>query len=83
MSELVDQLHGFADWLEKSNHVHTHSVPRRAAYTITRLEEENEQLRLQLNKRDLTLSDIVNRIVGKIRLYIYLTKKKWSLHGHR
>lgn len=77
-NELVNSLHAFADWLEKDNNVHTHSVPRRAAYTISRLEEENLQLRLQLNKRDYTISEVINKYIGFARLYIYLSVKKWK-----
>lgn len=76
--ELVQQLHELADWVEKHNNVHCWSVPRKAAHTISRLETENEILRIQLNKRDLYLSDYINRIIGMMRLYIYLFKKKWK-----
>lgn len=76
--ELIDQLNGFADWLEKNNNVHCFSVPRRAAITIERLEEENRQMRLQLNKRDLYLSDYINRAIGFVLFTIYKIKKKWK-----
>ena len=78
--EMQGQLNALADWIETTNHLHCDSVPRRAADTIRRLEEENYQMWLKLNKRDLTLSDIVNRIVGRVRLVIYLMRKRY---GHR
>jgi|LakMenEpi03Aug12_release.lakeMendotaPanAssembly.Ray.scaffolds.fasta_scaffold351595_4 hypothetical protein len=74
--ELIQQLHELADWVEKHNSVHCHSVTRKAAYTIARLEEENHQMRLQLNKKYLSIRDLYDRYVGAIRLWIYLTKKK-------
>lgn len=76
--ELQGQLHTLANWVEKENNVHSHSVPRRAAYTIARLEEENYQMRLLLNKRYITITEIVNTYIGKARLYVYLLRKKWK-----
>lgn len=79
MSEdLIKNLHTLADWVESTNSVHCHSVPRQAAYTIERLEEENRQMYLRLNKRDLTVGDIISRFIGRIRLMIYLISKKLS-----
>ena len=77
--ELIQQLHELADWVEKHNSVHCHSVPRQAAYTIARLEEENYQWHLQLNKRYLSFRDRFDMFVGAIRLKIYLMKKKFNL----
>ena len=74
--ELIDQLNGFADWLEKNNNVHTFSVPRKAAIAIERLEKENEESRLLLNKKDITLLERLNRYIGMVRLYIYLLKNR-------
>ena len=76
--EMQGQLNALADWIETTNHLHCDSVPRRAADTIARLEEENHQMRLQLNKRYITIMDIVNRCIGFVRLYIYLLRKKWK-----
>lgn len=76
--ELQGHLHALADWIEKTNNVHAHSVPRVAAYTIAKLEEENQQMRLLLNKKDMTILERLNRYVGKLRLYIYLVKMKWK-----
>ena len=75
--DLTKQLHELADWIEKHNNVHCHSVPRQAAYTISRLEEENKQFRLQLNKNDMDLIDHINQIVGMVRLWWFFTKKKY------
>lgn len=76
--ELQGQLITLADWIEKYQHVHTASGPRIAAYTIKKLEEENYQFRLLLNKKDLTIMERVDRYIGKIKLFIYLTKTKWK-----
>ena len=73
--ELIQQLHELADWVEKHNSVHCHSVPRKAAYTIARLEEENYQRHLQLNKKYLSIRDMY---MGDIRLWVYLMRKKWK-----
>jgi hypothetical protein len=77
--ELIQQLHELADWVEKHNSVHCHSVTRRAAYTIERLEEENYLMRLQLNKKYLSIRDLYDMHVGAIRLKIYLMKKRFNL----
>jgi hypothetical protein len=76
--ELIQQLHELADWVEKHNSVHCHSVPRRAAYTIARLEEDNHKMRLQLNKKNLNIRDLYDRFVGSIRLFIYKVKIRWK-----
>jgi hypothetical protein len=76
--ELVKQLHELADWVEKHNGVHCASVPRKAAYTIDRLLDSNEIYRLQLNKKYLTITEIVNRYIGNVRVFIYLLRKKWK-----
>jgi hypothetical protein len=76
--ELIQQLHELADWVEKHNSVHCHSVTRKAAYTIERIEEENHQMRLQLNKKYLSLRDLYDRYMGDIRLWIYIMRKKWT-----
>lgn len=74
--DLVEKLDTFADWLEGANNVHCPSLPRRAAFTIKRLEEENYQMRLQLNKKYVTISEIINGYIGKIKLWIYLMRSK-------
>ena len=76
--ELIQQLHELADWVEKHNSVHCPSVTRKAAYTIERIEEENHQMRLQLNKKYLSLRDLYDRYMGDMRLWIYLMRKKWT-----
>lgn len=76
--DIENELHELADWVEKRNGVNCHSVPRKAAYLIHALEEDNIQLRLKLNRRNLYLSDYIGRVVGFIRLqwYLYNRKKK-------
>lgn len=76
--ELQLQLHDLADWIEKNNGVHCHSVPRKAAYTLSRLQEQNKILRLQLNKKDITIKEIADRYIGTVKLYVYLLRKKWN-----
>ncbi len=76
--EMQGQLNALADWIEKSNNVHADSLPRRAAYTIAKLEEENYQMRLLLNKKDVTIMERLDRFIGRIKLYIYLAKLKWK-----
>lgn len=76
--EMQGQLNALADWIEKSNNVHADSLPRKAAYTIAKLEEENYQFRLLLNKKDVTMMERVDRFIGMIKLYIYLAKLKWK-----
>lgn len=75
--DMINQLHELADWIEKHNNVHCISVPRQAAYTIIRLEEENKQFRLQLNKNDKDIIDHINHAVGMVRLWWFFTKKKY------
>lgn len=76
--ELIQQLHELADWVEKHNSVHCPSVTRKAAYTIVKLEEENYQRHLQLNKKYLSFRDRYDMFVGAIRLKIYMMRKKWK-----
>jgi hypothetical protein len=73
---LVEQLHELADWVEKHNGVHCHSVPRKAAYTITRLQDENEIYSLQLNKKYLTITEIINRYIGDVRVFLYKLQQR-------
>lgn len=74
--ELVKQLHELADWVEKYNGVHCASVPRKAAYTIDRLLASNEIYRLQLNKKYLTITEIVNRYIGDVRVFLYKLQQR-------
>ena len=76
--KLQHQLYALATWIEMENNVHADSVPRIAAYTIAKLEEENYQMRLLLNKKDVTILERLNGYIGKIKLYLYLVKLKWK-----
>lgn len=78
-SDIVKELHELAEWIEKRNNVHCHSVPRKAAYLIEALEKDNTYMRLQLNRRDLYLSDYINRVIGFVLLNIYIFRKKWKI----
>ena len=77
-NDLIQELHELADWVEKHNSVQCHSVPRKAAYLIEAMQEDNIQLRKSLNKRDLYVSDYINRVIGFFLLqwYLFKTKKK-------
>ena len=75
-NDIIEQLHELADWVEKHNSVHCHSVPRKAAYLIAALQEDNKRLWLLNNKMDVYPSDYINRVIGYIRLQIYLFRKK-------
>jgi len=74
--ELVKQLHELADWVEKHNGVHCASVPRKAAYTIDRLNESNEIYQLQLNKKSFTIVEIINRYIGNVRVFLYMLQQR-------
>ena len=74
--EIIKQLHELADWIEKNNHVQCMSVPRKAAYLISALQEDYDRLWLLNNKRDVYLIDYINRVIGFVRLQWYLFKKK-------
>ena len=74
--ELIQQLHELADWVEKHNGVHCVSVPRRAAYLISAMQEDNNRLWLLNNKMDVYPIEYLNRVIGYIRLQWYLFKKK-------
>jgi hypothetical protein len=76
--EIIEELHKLADWVEKANNVHCYSVPRKAAYLLAALEEENKIMKLKLNKRDRDLVDYYHLTVGYIRYAIYKIKKKWK-----
>lgn len=74
-SDIVEELHKLADWVEKANNVQCHSVPRKAAYIIDALTEENRQFRILLNKKDYTILERVQMLIGKVMLKYYLLKK--------
>ena len=65
--ELIEQLHKLADWIEKENNVQCHSVPRKAAYIITALQDDNHRLWLLNNKMLMYPIDYFNAAVGFIR----------------
>jgi len=77
--ELQGQLNALAEWIEKYQNVHAASGPRIAADTIKKLEEENYQFRLLLNKRDETITEKVNKYIGYARFAIYKVRKKWKI----
>ena len=74
--EIIKQLHDLADWIEKNNGLQCMSVPRKAAYIITALQDDNHRLWLLNNKMLMYPIDYLNVAVGFIRLQWYLLKKK-------
>lgn len=75
--EIVKELHKLADWIEKANSLQAPSIIRKAAWTISVLEEENKIFRMRLNKKDYTLSDRINMKIGSVVFFFYKIKKKW------
>lgn len=78
--DIIDSMHKLADWLEKDNNVHCHSMPRKAAYTINKLSVENEILRVRLgvNRRDLR--DWIWHFQNMFLYGMYILKKKFYLY---
>ena len=74
--ELIESLHKLADWVEKDNNVHCHSIPRKAAYTIAKLAEENDMFRIYLNKKDFTIYERLQMAIGKVMVMWYKFKKR-------
>lgn len=74
--EIIDSLHQLADWVEKDNNVHCHSVPRKAAYLLYALQEENNHMRVQLMKGHYTIKERVMMAIGSVMLVWYKFKHK-------
>ena len=75
-NEIIYSLHKLADWVEKDNHVHCHSVPRKAAYLIAVLQEDNNIMRVQLMKGGYTIKERIMMAIGSVYLVWYKFKKK-------
>ncbi|NDB61583.1 hypothetical protein EB001_24550 [bacterium] len=75
-NEIIDSLHILADWIEKENHLQCHSVPRKAAYLITVLQDDNNIMRVQLMKGHYTIKERVLMAVGSVMVMWYKFKKK-------
>jgi len=75
-NEIIDSLHKLADWIEKENHLQCQSVPRKAAYLITVLQEDNNIMRVQLMKGHYTIKERVLMAVGSVMVMWYKFKKK-------
>ena len=75
--DIVEQLHKLADWIEKENHLQCHSVPRKAAYIINALDEENVGMKVQLMKGSYTIKERIQMFIGGIMYKWYkLTQKR-------
>ena len=75
-NEIIESLHKLADWVEKDNNVQCHSVPRKAAYLIAVLQEENNHMRVQLMKGHYTIKERVMMAIGSVYLVWYNFKKR-------
>ena len=75
-NEIIDSLHKLADWVEKDNNVQCHSVPRKAAYLIKALQEDNNMMRVQLMKGGYTIKERVMMAIGSVMLMWYKFKKR-------
>ena len=75
-SEIIDSLHKLADWVEKDNNLQCHSVPRKAAYLLYALQEENNMMRVQLMKGGYTIKERVMMAIGSVYLVWYKFKKR-------
>ena len=75
-NEIIDSLHKLADWVEKDNHVQCHSVPRKAAYLIAVLQEDNNIMRVQLMKGGYSIKERIMMAIGSVYLVWYKFKKK-------
>jgi len=75
-NDLIESLHKLADWIEKENHVQCHSIPRRAAYLITALQDDNNIMKVQLMKGHYTIKERVLMAIGSIMVMWYKFKKK-------
>ena len=73
--ELTQDLHKLADAIEQSESLQKYSTPRKAAYLITALEQDNEQLRAQLLKLWPTPRERLYRVLGYF-YFKYITLKK-------
>ena len=75
-NEIIDSLHKLADWVEKDNSVQCHSVPRKAAYLITALQEDNNYMKVQLMRGQYTIKERVMMAIGSVYLVWYKFKKR-------
>jgi hypothetical protein len=73
--ELTQDLHKLADAIEQTESLQKYSVPRKAAYLITALEQDNEQLKAQLFKLFPTPRERVYMFLGYF-YFKYITIKK-------
>lgn len=73
--EITESLHKLADAIEQSEHLPCQSTPRKAAYLIHALEQDNEQLKAQLFKLYPTPKERIYRTLGTI-YFAYLQLKK-------
>ena len=77
-NEIIDSLHKLADWVEKDNNVQCYSVPRKAAYLITALQEDNNILRIKLMKGQFTFKERIMMTIGSVYLVWYKFKKRYK-----
>lgn len=75
--DVIDSMHKLADWLEKDNGVHCHSMPRKAAYLLNQLSEENEILKIKLGTNRKDLRDWFWYFQNMFLYGMYLLKKRF------
>ena len=73
--DITQDLHKLADAIEATESLQKHSVPRKAAYLIQALEQDNLQLRAQLFKLWPTPTERLYRVLGYF-YFKYITIKK-------
>lgn len=76
MQDLIDKLHKLADAIEANESIHCISTCRQAAYTIQKLQEENEQYKARLLIMYPTPKEYALRIIGYLYLQYILLKKR-------
>jgi hypothetical protein len=77
-TDLIQQLHKYADAIESNESLQCTSICRRAAYVIQAEQENVKILELKLNKTEYTLRERVNMLIGLVKLKLYLLKKKYA-----
>ena len=76
--DLVEQLFKYADVIEQNENVHAQSVPRKAAWLIRALDEENEMLKAKLFKLYPSPRDYMYRVLGFFYFQYIMLKKKFK-----
>ena len=73
--DITEDLHKLADAIETTESLQKYSTPRKAAYLITALEQDNEKLRAQMFKLFPTPKERLYMFLGYF-YFKYITLKK-------